>query len=422
MMERTAKRLRNFEVKLGVQKAQLKRARQTIQKTAEWKIAVIDQITQLADLSANAPLSVQSTIQSLLETALDGPPCEMEEESPTVSPTPTETTDEEEEAEEQPKQGAKNNADDEAAHMPLHPPESPLPFNQPLGGGLPIAETKHPPPNNSRLLELENGESNCFVIAALHVIQAMSAVASGLLDVPDDAPRCLRAMSDILNHRTHSVNDLRRLLGADFSDGYGDVKDVLEHILTNWIPPELQAYFRFHVSKTTECCGKPTVKQRDTARLVLHQSINRDDFLEDVVEHDKPVMCTACDDVITPRIQLTTNNAAFKYLVVLLHNRDRCDVQLRTEVVQMFGRRMQVTAAVEYKKSEKHYVVWRRVDDRRNPWRLVDSLKEKPIARKFLGTLRDVVVLLLQVLPEGVDVLHDKPPTSIDDNDVIMID
>ncbi|KAI6234003.1 hypothetical protein M3Y99_00853700 [Aphelenchoides fujianensis] len=420
MMERTAKRLQNFEAKLHVQKAELERARQTIRQTAEWKAAVIEQIAQVADLSADAPLTVQSAIQSLIETALDGPPCEMEVESTVVSPTPTETTDEEE-VEEGPKEKFNYNAHDEATLVPLHPSESPLPFNQPLGGGLPIAETKHPPPDNS-LLKLENGESNCFVIAALHILQAMTAVASGLLHVPDDAPRCLRALSDVLNHQTHAVNALRGLLGADFSDGYGDVKDVLEHILTNWIPPELQAHFRFHISKTTECCGKPTVKQRDNSRLVLHQSINRDDFLEDVVELDKPVMCSACDDVITPRVQLYTSSAAFKYLIVLLHNRDRCDVQIRSDVVQMFGRRMQVNAAVQYKKSEKHYVVWRRVDDRRNPWRLVDSLEKDPITDKFPETLRDVSVLLLELQPEGTDELNNGPPTSIYNEDIVVLD
>ncbi|KAI6240301.1 hypothetical protein M3Y99_00461700 [Aphelenchoides fujianensis] len=413
MMERTVKRQQNFELKLRAQKAQLKRAHQTIRQTVEWKTAVVDQITQLADLSVDAPLSVQSAIQSLLETALDGPPCEMEDECPAVSPTPTETTDEEEVEEE---------LKEKAVHVPLHPPESPRPFNQPLGGGSPIAEIKHPPPDKSRLLVLENGESNCFVIAALHVIQSMTAVASGLLHVPVDSPRCLRAMSDVLNHRTHSVDDLRKLLGADFSEGYGDVKDVLEHILTNWIPAEMQAYFRFCVSKNTECCGKPAVKQRDTSRLVLHQRINRDDFLEDVVEHDKPVMCGACNDVITSGIQLTTNNTAFKYLIVLLHNRDRCDVQLRGDVVTMFGRRMQVRAAVQYKKSEKHYVVWRRIADRRNPWRLVDSLKEKPIIGDFPPTLQDISVLLFEVLIEGSDELADGPPTSIDDQNIILID
>ncbi|KAI6233324.1 hypothetical protein M3Y99_00926200 [Aphelenchoides fujianensis] len=420
MMEPTAKRLRNFEVKLGVQKAQLKRAHQTIQKTAEWKITVIDQITQVADLSANAPQTVQSAIRSLLETALDGPLCEMEDEIAAASPTPTET--DEEEVEEEPKQDAKNNAYDEAAFVPLHPPESPLPFNRPLGGGLPIAKTKHPPPDNSRLLKLENGESNCFVIAAVHIVHAMAEVASGLLNVPDDAPRCLRAMADVLNHRTHSVNDLRKLLGADFSDGYGDVKDVLEHILTNWIPPELQAHFRFNVSKMTECCGKTVAKQRDTARLVLHQSINRDDFLEDVVERDKPVICNACGDPTTPRVQLITTDAAFKYLIVVLNNQDRCDLQLRNDIATIFGRRMQVTAAVEYKKSEKHYVVWRRIADRRNPWRLVDSLEEEPTIEQFPPTLQDFSVLLLEVLIEGSDELADGPPPLIDDHDIILID
>ncbi|KAI6238724.1 hypothetical protein M3Y99_00654100 [Aphelenchoides fujianensis] len=419
MMERTAKRLQNFEVKLHAQKAELKRARQTIRQTADWKVAVVEQITQLADLSADAPLTVQSALQQLLETALDGPPCEMEDESTVVSPTPTETTDEEE-VEEGPKEKFNYNAHDEAVFLHLHPSESPRPFNPPLGGGLPIAEIKHPPPD-TRLLKLENGESNCFVIAALHVLQAMWAVASGLLHVSADSPRCLRALSDVLNHRTHSVNALRGLLGADFSEGYGDVKDVLEHILTNWIPPELQSHFRFHVSKTTTCEHKLPIKQRNNSRLVLHLSINRDDFLEDVVEHDKPVMCNACDDVATVRVQLTANTT-FKYLIVLLHNRDRCDVQIRGDVVQMFGRRMQVNAAVQYKKSEKHYVVWRRVDDRRNPWRLVDSLEKEPIIEKFPETLRDVSVLVLELLPDGQNKLEDGLPTSIDDDDVILID
>ncbi|KAI6217593.1 hypothetical protein M3Y99_01758900 [Aphelenchoides fujianensis] len=291
--------------------------------------------------------------------------------------------------EEEPTEKFKEYTADEAYLSPQYPSKSPHPCNQPLAGGFPIANTIYAPLDTSRLLDLENGESNCFVIGALHVIHAMKQVASGLLNVSDDSPRCLWEMSNVFNHRTHSVNDLRGLLGAEFSEGYGDVKDVLEHILTNSIPTELQPHFRFYISVTMNCGHKPASKQRNLVRFVLHQSINRDDFLEDVVEHKDPVMCTVCDDVTTPRVQFSATNAVFKYLIVILNNRDKCDVHLRGEIFKIFGRRMHVTAAVQYRAKEKHYVVWRRVPDRRNPWRLIDPLKPTLITSKFLDTLRE---------------------------------
>ncbi|KAI6223227.1 hypothetical protein M3Y95_00867200 [Aphelenchoides besseyi] len=267
-------------------------------------------------------------------------------------------------------------------------------------------------------LTIENGTSNCFLAVSMNLIHSMTKMIEELVKIPPIIPKVVKMM-EVLEHRTHSVDCIRRQLDREFTQGNQSVSSVLQILLDKWIPESLHSFYEATFEQYHQCTNG--IKKKTWQNIIFDKIVKSDNLLRLLLEETKEVYCNDCDRLVEPRVRLTDDNPDLKYLVVAFAKQQGLKVYLEDDNFESMGRRMRIVTLVEYKKDIEHFVCWRRVEDRIHPWRIVDSLNTEPLKQERLKQpFNGLSVMLLEIIPKTNELTKESQINAL--KDVVYLD